>query len=104
MPQVHSRAQTGPILHGADAHQVSVLDGVHVDIVGDAVLPAAARVRRPGVRSGHGGVHARLAGHGGVFGDPVHTGAGAQPDHDSVHVRVHLRCDQTAAAGLSSAR
>lgn len=47
-------------------------------------------------------MHARLAGHGGVLGDVVHTGAGAQSDHNSVHVRVYLRCDQTAAARLSS--
>jgi len=75
--QVHSGTQTSPVLYGADAHQVSVLDGVHVDIVGDAVQPTAARVRRSGIRPGHGGVHARLAGHGGVFGDAVHTGVGA---------------------------
>lgn len=49
-------------------------------------------------------MHARLAGHGGVFGDAGHTGAGAQSDNYSVHVRVHLRCDQAAAAGISGAR
>jgi len=102
--QVHSGTQTSSVLYGADTHQVSVLDGVHVDIVGDAVQPTAARVRRSGIRPGHGGVHARLAGHGGVFGDAVHTGAGAQSDHYSVHVRVYLRCDQAAAARISSTR
>lgn len=102
--QVHSGPETGAVLHGADAYQVPVLDGVHVDIVGDAVLPAATRVRRPGIRHGHGGVHARLAGHGRVLGDAVHPGVGAQFDHHSVHVRVYLRRHQAAAAGLSGAR
>lgn len=99
--QVHSGAQTGPILYGADAYQVPVLDGVHVDIIGDAVLSAATRVRRSSIRQGHGGVHARLAGHGGVFGYAVYIGARTQPDHYSVHLRVHLRCYQAAATGFS---
>lgn len=102
--QVHSGAQTSPVLHGADAHQVPMLDGVYVDIVGNAVLPAVARLRRSGVRTGRSGMHARLARYGGIFGDAVHTGAGAQSHHYSVHVRVHLRCDQAAATGFSSAR
>lgn len=70
-----------------------VLDGVHVDIVSDAVQPAAAGVWRSGVRQGDVGVHARLAGHGCVLGDAVHTGAGAQSHHYIVHVRVYLRCN-----------
>lgn len=81
-----------------------MLDGVHVDIVGDAVLSAAARVRQTVVRRGYDGVRAQLAGHGGVFGNAVHPDPGAQPDHYSVHVRVHLRCDQAAAAGFSGTR
>lgn len=91
--QIHSGTETGAVFYRANAHQVPVLDGVHVDIVGDAVLPAAARVRRSGVRQGDVGVHARLAGHGCLFGNVVHTGAGAQSDYNLVHVRVHLRCD-----------
>lgn len=102
--QVHSGAQTGAVFHGADAHQVSVLDGVHVDIVGDAVLPATARVRRSGVRQGDVGVHARLARHGGVFSNAIHTDTGAQPDNHFVHLRVHLRGNQTAEAGLFGSR
>jgi len=102
--QVHSGAQTSKVLHGADAHQVPVLDGVHVDFVSNAVLPAAARVQQSYVRERHCGVHARLARNGGVFGDTVHIGAGSQPDHYFVHVRVYLRCDQAAAARFSSTR
>lgn len=102
--QVHSSAQTGAVFHGADAYQVPVLDGVHVDIVGDAMLSAAARVRQTVVRRGHDGVRAQLAGHGGVFGNAVHPDPGAQPDHYSVYVRVHIRRDQAAAAGLSGTR
>lgn len=81
-----------------------MLDGVYVDIVGDVVLPATARVRRPGVRQGHGPVHARLAGHGGVFGDALHTGSGTQPDYYFVHVRVHIRGHQAATTGFPGAR
>lgn len=72
---VPGRAQAAQIRNGSNENAVSMLDGVHMDLIGHAVLPTATRLLRATLRRKSSHLHARLGQHGRLYHHPRHTGA-----------------------------
>jgi hypothetical protein len=85
------RAQAAPLRDPPDEDAVPVLDGLHLDLGGDAVLPAAARLQPAQVRRGRLHLHAGLGQHGRLLGHAGHPGARPQPHHHRLHLHLHLQ-------------
>lgn len=81
-----------------------MLDGVHVGVGSDALLPTTPGLQQGSVQPRISHMHARLGQHGRVLGDARHLGARSQRHLHRAQLPVHILDDETRAQRSASPR